>query len=85
MIIKLTAKADKQLRKLPKNIQEKTKKAFINLSEDPHHPALNSKKMINFAYFEARIDYHYRFIYVVDKTIVWVIAIGMHDSGLGKK
>ncbi len=79
-----TGKADKQLRKLPKHIREKARKAFKYLSENPHHPALNSKKMSG-DQFEARIDYHYRCIYVVLPGTIWVLAVGPHDEGLGKK
>jgi mRNA-degrading endonuclease RelE of RelBE toxin-antitoxin system len=85
MNVKPTDKVDKQLKKLPKNIQDKARKAFKQLSEDPYHPALNSKKMVGTSHFEARIDYHYRFIYTVTPDLIWVVAVGQHDEGLGKK
>jgi mRNA-degrading endonuclease RelE of RelBE toxin-antitoxin system len=80
-----TEKASKQLRKLPRSLQEKARKAFIQLSRDPHHPSLNSKKMVGTSRFEARIDYHYRFTYEVAGNTIWVRAVGQHDEGLGKK
>jgi len=73
------------LRKLPKSVQEKARKAFLQLSRDPHHPSLNSKKMIGTYPFEARIDYHYRFTYEVSADTICVRALGQHDDGLGKK
>ena len=41
--------------------------------------------MAGFPYFEARIDYHYRLIYQVVEDTIYVVAVGMHDTGLGKK
>jgi mRNA-degrading endonuclease RelE of RelBE toxin-antitoxin system len=85
MTVKPTPRAEKQLQKLPKSIQDKARKAFHHLAEDPHHPALYSKKMTGYPYFEARIDYHYRFVYTVTLDVIWVLTVGQHDSGLGKK
>ncbi len=85
MRVDLTEKATKQLKKLPKHTQSKARKVFVQLSESPHHPALYSRKMAGLPYFEARIDYHYRLIYQVVGDAIHVIAVGIHDTGLGKK
>ena len=35
--------------------------------------------------FEARIDYHYRFTYKIESEDIWILSVGPHDEGLGKK
>ena len=85
MTVEPTEKAKRQLKKLPKHIQAKVGKVFLQLAENPHHPALYSRKMAGLPYFEARIDYHYRLIYQVVEDTIYVLAVGMHDTGLGKK
>jgi mRNA-degrading endonuclease RelE of RelBE toxin-antitoxin system len=85
MTVRTTDKAKRMLKKLPTKIQDKAEKAFEHLANDPFHPALNSRRMSGTPYFEARIDYHYRFIYSVVEDVISVVAIGQHDEGLGKK
>ena len=85
MRIALTDKAAKQYKKLPQHIQEKARKAFANLLQNPHYPSLNTKKMQDVERFEARIDYHYRFTYEVETEQITIRTIGQHDEGLGKK
>jgi mRNA-degrading endonuclease RelE of RelBE toxin-antitoxin system len=85
MTVWLTPEAKKQLQKLPKNIQEKARKSFHLLAEDPYHPSLNSKRMKGFDRFEARIDYHYRLTYIVERDNIYILSVGPHDEGLGKK
>lgn len=36
-------------------------------------------------YYEGRIDYHYRFIFNIEKDTVNILIVGPHDEGLGKK
>jgi mRNA-degrading endonuclease RelE of RelBE toxin-antitoxin system len=86
MKAELTQKADKQFKKLPISIKKKTIKQFALLNENLKHPSLYVKKMSgDNGIWEGRIDYHYRFSFtVIDKTI-YILAIGMHDTGLGKK
>jgi len=35
--------------------------------------------------FEARIDIHYRFTFQVMEDQIFILTIGPHDKGLGKK
>lgn len=35
--------------------------------------------------FEARIDRRYRFTFTIVGKEVWLLSIGSHDKGLGKK
>ena len=35
--------------------------------------------------FEARIEYHYRFIFKIEDGEINILTVGMHDAGLGKK
>jgi mRNA-degrading endonuclease RelE of RelBE toxin-antitoxin system len=85
MTIELTEHAQKLLKKLPENIQKKAEKAFVYLADDPHHPALNTRKMSGVKRFEARVDIHYRFTYLVEGDTIYILSVGQHDRGLGKK
>ena len=85
MIIKFTKHAEKDYRKLPFPIQKKADKQFVFLTTDYHHPSLRARKMGSGNIFEARIDLHYRFTFMIEGENVFVLTIGMHDEGLGKK
>jgi mRNA interferase RelE/StbE len=76
---------DKQIKKLPNYIKKKVEKQFGLLSKDMYHPSLRTKKMIGIPAYEARLDYQYRFTFIVENDSIFIISIGMHDSGLGKK
>ncbi len=49
------------------------------------NPQLYSKKMAGIPRLEARIDYHYRFTFTIEGNYIWILSIGPHDEGLGKK
>ncbi len=86
MIIKLQRKAEKAYLKLSPEIREKANMKFLLLDNNIHHPQLFTKKMQGFAErWEARIDYHYRFTFIVAEDTILILSIGMHDEGLGKK
>ncbi len=85
MKIEFTKKAEKQYTKLPKLLKDKTKKQFHFLLDDYRHPSLNMKKMSGVPYFEARIDKHNRFTFEVAEETIYILSIGPHDEGLGKK
>jgi mRNA-degrading endonuclease RelE of RelBE toxin-antitoxin system len=85
MNLKLSEHALRQIKKFPPAIKRKTQKSFKLLLEDYHHPSLKSRKMSAEDVFEARIDYHYRFRFVVDDDDILIISAGIHDVGLGKK
>lgn len=86
MKFRLERKAEKAYIKLHPTIQKKTKQKFVLLDTDMHHPQLYTKKMTGHTdRWEARIDYHYRFTFRVENETIWILSIGMHDEGLGKK
>jgi len=85
MILTFSAKADKGYQKLPPKIQKKADKQLSYLINNYRYPSLRTKKMQGEDYFEARIDYHYRFTFHVKKNTILILSIGMHDEGLGKK
>ena len=85
MTVEPTDHAKKLLKKLPKDIQKKAKKAFHLLADDLHHPSLYTKKMVGVDRFEGRIDIHYRFTYIVQNETIYILSLGQHDRGLGKK
>lgn len=74
----------KKYQKLPKNIQKKADKQFIYLLNNYHHHSLRTRKMSE-DIFEGRIDYHYRFAFLVKDEVILLLSIGPHDEGLGKK
>lgn len=85
MMYTLSPEAAEQLAKLPKQVQKKVHKQFSLLLINYRHPSLRARKMGDGNTFEARIDLHYRFTFIVDGENVYVLTIGMHDAGLGKK
>ena len=85
MNITVSPKAEKQLSKLPQSIQKKTHRQFAFLISDYRHPSLFSRKMGGQNIFEARIDIHYRFTFQIEEENIYILTIGPHDEGLGKK
>ena len=77
--------ARKMLKKLPQNIQKKAKKQFNFLLTNYKHPSLHARKMSGHDHYEARIDRSYRFTFQIEEKSICVLAIGPHDTGLGKK
>ena len=78
-------KASRQIRKLTLIIRKKLYKQASILLINPRYPSLRTKKMTGEDKFEARIDYHYRFTYKIENEEIWILNIGPHDEGLGKK
>ncbi len=85
MTVHIEERAQKQLRKLPKHIQEKTRRQLEAFLENPKHPSLVIKKMTHSPLYEARIDYHYRFRFLWEQDAIYIVSVGTHDVGLGKK
>lgn len=75
----------KQYKKLPRITQKKFLKQLEHLLDDRFHPSLRSKKMSGSQKYEARVDYHYRFTFSIIADEVWLLTVGPHDEGLGKK
>lgn len=78
-------KFKKQYKKLPLILQKKFTKQLKFLVENSRHPSLRIKKMEGTDFFEARLDYHNRFVYKIVVNEIRFYAIGPHDEGLGKK
>ena len=85
MNITVSPKAEKQLSKLPQRIQKKTHRQFSFLISGYRHPSLFARKMGGQNVFEARIDIHYRFTFQIEEKNIYILTIGPHDEGLGKK
>lgn len=85
MNIKFTKQAEKNYQKLPSPLQKKADRQFAFLVTDYRHPSLRSRKKGGENKYEARIDYHYRFTFVVEGEDIFILSMGMHDEGLGKK
>ncbi len=85
--MKITVSPDalKRLDKLPLPIRKKFTKQVSFLITNPKHPSLHGRKMADPDSFEARIDLHYRFTFVVTGENILILTIGPHDEGLGKK
>ena len=64
MIYRCTERFAKSFRLLPKNIQEKARKAFSLFKENPWHPSLRIKKIQGASdIWEGRIDEFHRFTF----------------------
>lgn len=86
MRIILSDPVKRHIIKLPVTIQKKLEKQLMFLAQDVRHPSLHARKMTGDANkYEARIDYHYRFTYDVFDDTITILAVGPHDTGLGKK
>jgi len=85
MTCALSKNADRQLQKLPKEIQRKFIKQLNFLTQNPQHPSLRARKKSGTNIYEARIDHHYRFTYLFELNEATIITVGPHDEGLGKK
>ncbi len=85
MNLVVSPRAQKQLSNLSKPIQKKTKRQFKFLVSDYRHPSLRSRKMQGSGVFEARVDYHYRFTFQIIEDQIFILTVGPHDEGLGKK
>jgi mRNA interferase RelE/StbE len=86
MKIAFSKPAEKSYKKLPKKIQIKTDKQLKFLLINKRHPSLRVKKLKGHDdLLEARIDYHYRFVFQEEKDKILIMFMGPHDEGLGKK
>lgn len=85
MKLTIAPEAKDQLSELPVHIQKKANRQFSYLLLDHRHPSLHARKMSGSNVFEARIDIHYRFTFLVEQDEIYILTIGTHDTGLGKK
>jgi mRNA-degrading endonuclease RelE of RelBE toxin-antitoxin system len=76
----LTRHFKKQYQKLPSRVQHKVDTQIKRLVDNPDHPALRVKKMVNTsAIWEARIDIHHRMTFQMDKNTIIFRRVGAHD------
>ncbi len=75
----------KQFKKLPLKLQNKFLKQLKYLLQNSSYPSLHAKKQSGTDKYEARVDFHYRFTYHIYGYEIWLLTIGPHDEGLGKK
>lgn len=80
-----TKKFRKQFKKLPPPLRERLNKKLPILLSNPTYPSFYSRKMAGFDHFEARLTQHYRLTYQIVGKEIWLLSIGSHDTGLGKK
>ncbi len=85
MQVKLGRKALRAYDKLPLQIKRKTLKQFEFMTKNIYHPSLRVKKMSSINCWEARIDYQYRFTFIIESQTILILSVGPHDEGLGKK
>lgn len=89
MRLEFTKKSLKQYHKLSSKIQKKADKQFDTLLKNSKHPSLRLKKMGGKNCWEGRINHHYRFTFDIVESdkykTIYIISVGPHDEGLGKK
>ena len=85
MRVTFSPEAEEQLADLPKSIQKKAHKQFTFLLSNYRYPSLRTRKMSGENRFEGRIDIHYRFTFLVGEEDIYILIVGSHDKGLGKK
>lgn len=79
MTIRYSKPFSKQYRKLPESIKGKIKKLVRTLLENPHHPGVGVKKMVNSdEIFEARVDIHYRVTFKIEGDCIVMRRVGTH-------
>ena len=72
----------KDYRRLPKDVQEKARKAFKQFAENPKHPSLKTHKIKgakNPDVFEGYIDENYRFTFHYEPDAIVYRRIGPHS------
>ena len=74
----------KAYRRLPLDIQAKTKKALRLMAEDTRHPSLRTRPIQGTAgVYEARVDINYRLTYErLAGDILLIRVVGLHDETL---
>lgn len=80
-----TEKFRKQFKKLPQTLRERFNSKLPILLSNPRHPEFYSRKMGGVNHFAGRLTKNYRFTYAIVENEIWLLTIGPHDEGLGKK
>ena len=80
MHLEATRTFTKLYKKLPAEIQQKTKKSLELFQSNPSHPSLGHKKMAGQKdIYEIRVSDNYRITYQKIKDIAYLRKIGTHD------
>jgi len=80
MTIRFLKPFTKDFKKLPDKQKKKVNKQIKLLAQDLFHPSLNTRKMTGHPdVWEARIDYHYRMTFKIDKTVLKLRRVGTHE------
>ena len=80
MKISSTRRFEKSYRKLPQVTQQKFEKQLRLLLADRSHPSLAVRKLQGEAgLWEARVDYHYRFVFSQSEDSITLFDIGTHQ------
>ena len=81
-----TNRFKKDIKKLSKELKEKTEEKLDQLSKNPKHPGLRSKKNYQWTKhmglptYECSINMSYRIIYTFkDNQIILLLAVGNHQ------
>lgn len=85
MTLRFSKKAEIDYAKLPHSIQKKADRKFALLITNYRYPSLRARKMSGRDSFEARIDLQYRFTFEIKSDTIYILTVGPHDEGLGKK
>lgn len=76
----------KAYKRVPLRIKKKYRKQIGFLVKDPSHPSLRTKRKRGTKdTWEARVNYHYRFLFRKENDVLEILVIGPHDEGLGRK
>ena len=80
MTFVLTRRFEKSYRKLPQLTQRKFDKQLKLLRADRAHPSLGVRKIQGERnLWEARVDYHYRFVFSQSEDSITLFDIGTHQ------
>ncbi len=85
MEIHFTERAKRQYKKLAPEMKKKADKQFLLLRHNLKHPSLNVKKMGGSERYEARVGFHFRLSFFLEGNSIYILSVGAHDTGLGKK
>lgn len=85
MTVRFSKQAEKGYERLSLSTQKKADKQFLLLIGNYRHPSLRARKMSGANKFEGRIDRKNRFTFLITGEEIYILTVGSHDEGLGKK
>lgn len=79
MHIEYSEEFKKRYRRLPTDIQERTKKQLRLLLKDPRHPSLNTNKLKSRGnLWQGRITKAYRFVFLIKGDTYYLVSLFHH-------